>query len=318
MRRTALILAVLAVLLLLSGIVLQTYASGGSEHSEKAPAPPTVTLPERVPSDAPSIDGPDPGDSATIKLESSDRQREFVLSVPENYRAGGQWPVLFAFHGWGEGANNTRSYTGFDAARALVVYPQGVDNAWEGAPYAEVKPGEDQQFVSDILAALRATYRVDDSRVFAAGFSNGGGFSALLGCRMNEEFAGVASVAAAYYDTIFRDCDDTPIALLDIHGTTDPVIGYYGGVRHGADYASVEQVVGAAAERNTCSGQVHTSRVNAWALRQDWTGCSHPLTHIRIGGGGHVWPGAREDTYGYVPKDYASQEILRFFGIATG
>lgn len=319
MRRFAAALAGLALALLITGLVLSVYsASDASEHTEEAPTPPTVVMPERVPSHAPAIDGPGPGESATVKLTSTDREREFVLSVPENYSAGERWPVIFAFHGWGESANHTHSYTNFDRTHALVAYPQGIDDAWEGAPYAKTAAGEDQQFVTDMLDTLRATYQVDDSRIFAAGFSNGGGFAALLGCQMNEVFAGVASVSAAYYDTIFRDCADTPIALLDIHGTDDPVIDYYGGQRHDADYAPVEQVLELAANRNTCSSEIRTSRINSWALRQDWTGCNYPLSHIRIGGGGHVWPGAKEDTFGYVPKDYASKQILRFFGVSAG
>lgn len=319
MRRIAAALAGLAVVLSVTGLLLAVLSnSGESEHTAQAPTPPTVSMPERVPSEAPAIAGPAPGESVTVQLDSANRDREFVLSVPDNYRAGERWPVIFAFHGWGERANHTHAYTDFDNAQALVVYPQGVDNAWEGAPYAQTTAGEDQQLVTDILDALRATYQVDDSRIFAAGFSNGGGFAALLACQMNDVFAGVASVSAAYYDAIFRDCDDTPIALLDIHGTDDPVIDYFGGERHGADYAPVEQVLGAAASRNDCGEEIRTSRINSWALRQDWTGCNHPLSHIRIGGGGHVWPGAQEDTFGYVPEDYATKQILRFFGIAAG
>lgn len=317
LRTTAVYLAVVSVVLLLAGAFLQTGSGSESEHRSEAPAPPTVTMPQPVPSDAAPIDGPSPGGSATVELTSLDRQREFLLSVPDGYTEGERWPVLFAFHGWGENVNQTHAYTGFDRARALVVYPAGVDYAWEGAPYARVRAGEDQQFVSDILASLRATYSVDDSRIFATGFSNGGGFAALLGCRMNEEFAGVASVSAAYYDTIFRNCDDSPIAMLDIHGTDDPVIDYFGGTRHGAEYASVGDVLAATARRNECDGTSHTSRINEWALRQDWTGCSHPLSHIRVGAGGHVWPGAQEDTYGSVPEEYATEQILQFFGITA-
>lgn len=302
--------------LLLGSTLLTGCGAGESAHTEESAAPTTVTLPERVPSDAPQITGPAPGDAAEVELTSSNRDRNFILSVPEAYSPGERWPIIFAFHGWGENAKMIHSYSNFDNSRALVVYPQGVDDAWEGAPYAKVKDGEDLTFVKDILASLRSTYSVDDSRIFATGFSNGGGFAALLGCRMNDEFAGVASVSAAYYANIFRDCADTPLALLDIHGTTDPVVDYYGGTRHGATYAPVQDVLDSSATRNSCEGAISTSRINAWALRQDWTSCSHPLSHVRVGGGGHVWPGAKEDTYGYVPRDYATEQILRFFGIA--
>lgn len=316
MRTLVLKMAGLASCLLLGSGLLTGCSTNESDHIEQVAAPTTVTMPDRVPSSAPEISGPAPGEFAEIELRSSSRDRKFIISVPRGYSQGERWPVIFAFHGWGENAKMIHSYSNLDDSRAIVVYPQGVDNAWEGAPYAKVKSGEDLTFVEDILASLRSTYSVDDSRIFASGFSNGGGFSALLGCRMNDEFAGVVSVSAAYYASIFKDCADTPLALLDIHGTTDPVIDYYGGTRHGATYAPVQDVLANAATRNACSSAVNTTRVNASALRQDWTGCGHPLSHIRIGGGGHVWPGAEEDSYGHVPKDYATEQILRFFGVA--
>ncbi|MGP6173297.1 alpha/beta hydrolase family esterase [Corynebacterium sp. A21] len=316
MRTLVLKVAGAASCLLLGGGLLMGCAANEFDHTAEAAAPTTVTMPDRVPSNAPKLTGPAPGESTEVELKSSNRDRKFILSVPSGYSPGERWPIIFAFHGWGENAKMIHAYSNLGDSRAIVVYPQGVDDAWEGAPYAKVKNGEDLTFVEDILASLRSTYSVDDSRIFASGFSNGGGFAALLGCRMNDEFAGVASVSAAYYASIFRDCADTPLALLDIHGTMDPVIDYYGGTRHGATYAPVQDVLDNAATRNSCTGPVSTTRINAWALRQDWTGCGHPLSHIRVGGGGHVWPGAEEDTYGNVPKDYATEQILRFFGVA--
>lgn len=288
-----------------------------SEHSREVETPPTVTMPERVPSDAPAITGPDPGDSVTVKLRSANRDREFILSVPADYRAGERWPIIFAFHGWGENSRVIHNYSRLDDSQAIIAYPQGIDDAWEGAPYAKTREGEDLGFVADILASLRATYSIDDSRIFATGFSNGGGFSALVGCRMNEEFAGVASVGAAYYARIFEECADTPLAMLDIHGTIDPVINYYGGTRHGATYVPVFDVLDHAASRNDCSEQINTTRINDWTLRQDWVGCGHPLSHIRIGGGGHAWPGAEKSTHGYVPENFATDRIREFFGVAA-
>ena len=86
-------------------------------------------------------------------------------------------------------------YTDLDRLPALVVYPQGekdksgTQRAWESAPYATTNDGDkDSQLVRDILAQLDRKYRIDHTRIYATGKSNGGGFAAKLACTMSESF----------------------------------------------------------------------------------------------------------------------------------
>ena len=67
-------------------------------------------------------------------------------------------------------------------------------------------------------------YNVDHDRIYAVGMSNGGGFAALLGCRMPEQFRAIASVAGAYYPGTYEGCAEGPVAFLEIHGGKDGVI----------------------------------------------------------------------------------------------
>src|SRR5699024_8357385 len=106
------------------------------------------------------------------------------LHMPASYQPGKKWPVVLAFHGWKETAGMMEGYTEMDAAEAIMVYPYGKDGAWAPAPYAKTTGTEDIQFARDIVDSLRATYAVDDDRIFATGMSNGGGFAAYLGCQM--------------------------------------------------------------------------------------------------------------------------------------
>lgn len=315
MRRTvtAPLAVILAAVLALGGCTI-----GHTEEPPRVTESVTVDPPSPLDNGAPTLDGPAPGEHRQMFISAQGRDRSFLLSVPEGYTDGVSWPVIFVFHGWQESSRATHDYTGFDAADAIIVYPQGVANAWEPAPYARTAAGEDQAFVRQILDSLQATYPVDQSRIFAAGFSNGGGFAALLGCRMPDVFAGVASVSAAYYRAIHDNCSDDPIALLDIHGTVDPVINYYGGTRHGTPYDPVPDVLAVDAQRNRCTGDVATSRVSEAVIEQHWQGCVMPLTHIRLGGGGHVWPGGTADPNMPVPRGFATREILEFFGISAG
>ncbi|APT86803.1 hypothetical protein CFL01nite_06520 [Corynebacterium flavescens] len=264
-----------------------------------------------IPTSAPLV-GPGPGESKTINLPSG---RNYILHVPKDYSEDQQWPVVMVFHGLGDTAANTQAYSLLDSAEALVAYPQGIEKAWSPAPYAKTTGEEDRAFVADILDTIRATYRVDDARVFATGLSNGGGFAAYLGCTMPEVFRAVGTVSAAYYDAIHQGCSDEPVARFDIHGTNDPVVDYHGGTRHDTHYNSVDEVMQQDAKRNRCTGGVRTSRLVNNALELNWTNCEEPLQHIRIAGGGHVWPGGEYDKDQEVGKGFATDRVLDFFGI---
>lgn len=264
-----------------------------------------------LPKSAPLV-GPEPGESKTINLASG---RSFILHVPENYEPGKKWPVVLAFHGWKETAGMMQRYTELNAADAIMVYPSGVERAWAPAPYAETTGEEDTQFASDIVDSLRATYAVDDDRIFATGMSNGGGFAAYLGCQLPNIFKSVATVSAAYYQAIHASCKGEPVGRLDMHGTLDPVVDYYGGTRHKERYVAVQEVVAMDAQRNLCEGNLRTERLANNALLVQWEQCQRPVQHIRIGGGQHVWPGGTYDKDSEVGDGFATDKVLDFFGI---
>ena len=107
--------------------------------------------------------------------------------------------------------------------------------------------------------------------------SNGGGFAAYLACQMPEVFKSVATVSAAYYKDILKDCAHSPVGRLDIHGTVDPVVGYYGGTRHKTKYYSVESVLEQDRKRNGCSTKVDTTRLVNNALDLKGAAVPHRL-----------------------------------------
>ncbi|RNE49101.1 alpha/beta hydrolase family esterase [Corynebacterium alimapuense] len=243
-----------------------------------------------------------PAQLAEITTSVEGRERTYLRSTPVGFSPDESWSVILVFHGWEMSAEQMRQSTELDQSRSIVVYPQGVDNAWAPAPYAATSGEEDLAFVKTILDELEDEYDVDSSQVFATGFSNGGGFTAYLGCRMPDTFAAIAPVGAAYYETVQADCEDTPLATLDIHGTYDQVVDYYGGNRHGTDYESVPEVLAEIAERNDCQGSSIIRRSTA-VVEQRWLDCDQPLEHLRLGGGEHIWP------------SIATEEVREFFGV---
>lgn len=306
--------------LVLAGVVAASSAACTIGSSESAPPTSATARPSAesqaasglgLPTSAPLV-GPAPGDFKRINLASG---RAFILHVPADYDASTAWPLVMAFHGWKQSATDMYGYSELASAEAITVFPDGKNGAWAPAPYATTSGDEDVAFIRDIVDAVRATYSIDDQRIHATGLSNGGGFAAYLACQMPEVFHSVASVSAAYYETIHQGCADTPVGRLDLHGTYDPIVDYYGGTRHGMKYQPVPEVLAADARRNKCTSEIDTLRLANNALQQTWVGCAAPLQHIRIGGGKHVWPGGHADDTSEVGTGFATDKVLDFFGI---
>ncbi|MFD1048769.1 alpha/beta hydrolase family esterase, partial [Kibdelosporangium lantanae] len=122
--------------------------------------------------------------------------RDYWLHLPATYQPNQAVPVVMAFHGRKGNGLDIEAFSGLDALNAIVVYPVGLKGeadqpAWQGAPYQP--PSDDVLFVSDLLDTLQNAYCVDPRRIYATGKSNGGGFTALLACRLQNRIAAFAT-----------------------------------------------------------------------------------------------------------------------------
>ncbi|OKL60192.1 hypothetical protein UA08_04925 [Talaromyces atroroseus] len=186
-------------------------------------------------------------------LTSSNVTRSYWIHPPDDFQQGHKYPVVIAFHGGSRLGSDADGFAmELDARLSLplvrtsysknkqryFVYPNGVGGAWAGPTYAEVSVEEDLQFVSDMIADIKSRYsNIDDNRIYAAGMSNGGGFVGTLACsEVGAQFAGFASVASSFYtDVESVDCSPArlPLPMLEIHGGSDKVVPYAGGMGHG-------------------------------------------------------------------------------------
>jgi len=118
-------------------------------------------------------------------------------------------PVVFVFHGHGGGARQAAA--GFAMEKqwpeAIVVYPQGLDTPGQLTDPGGDRPGwqalmgdegdRDLKFFDAISARLKQDYKIDATRIYCTGHSNGGAFTYLLWLARPEVFAAVAPSAAA-------------------------------------------------------------------------------------------------------------------------
>lgn len=168
------------------------------------------------------------------KLTVNNVERSYLLYIPPGLEASQPVPALFVFHGADERPEDIRASTGFndiaDKAGFLVVYPNGMEHTWnagKGFGYAADNNVDDIAFVRQIVSDLGMVATLDSKRIYATGFSNGGGLVYRLGCEMSDVFAGIAPVAAA--PLVWPCQPKQPISLIHVQGLADDFIPFEGG-----------------------------------------------------------------------------------------
>lgn len=239
-----------------------------------------------------------PGSSQVEALRSGGLTRVFILHIPRGYIATHAYPLVLAMHGMASSARVMERMTGFstlaDRVGLVVAYPQGVTGSNGHTGWSSGGPGHptvnDALFISDTLNAIQKEVCVNPRRIYATGFSNGGGMTWVLSCRLAGRIAAFASVSGSYYAPKPACAPSRAVPYLEIHGTGDGVVPYTG--RRSVGLYPVTTWLSAWVRRDGCDAHPAISRLNADATEMRWTGCHGgvAIVHIRIAGGHHVWP----------------------------
>ncbi|KAB8239532.1 hypothetical protein ETB97_000757 [Aspergillus alliaceus] len=250
------------------------------------------------------------GSSHGVHFTTSDgTQRFYLIHIPLNYDENKPTPLIFSFHGRGKTAENQEALSQFSNEtwnpNAIAVYPQGLKKQWQGDP--DSKGVDDISFTLEMLDSFQDQYCIDSTRVYAAGKSNGGGFTNLLACNATSstKIAAFAPVSGAYYqDVSEEDCHPTtvpikcnpgrtPIPIIEFHGTADKTIPYGGGGRRGECLPSVPHFVREWSKRLGYGLHNQTTKLyNGHVLEYQYASGDElgVVTHYRIDGLGHAWP----------------------------
>jgi polyhydroxybutyrate depolymerase len=178
-------------------------------------------------------------DLARREWKVGETAREALLYAPAAAKTTPS-PVVFAFHG--HGGTMQRAAVMFHYhdvwPEAIVVYMQGLNTpgrltdpegkrpGWQHGPGAQ--GDRDLKFFDAVLASLKADYKLDESRIYATGHSNGGGFTYLLWRTRGDQFAAVAPSAAAGPGAEWNKhlADLAPKPVLHLAGEKDPLVKY--------------------------------------------------------------------------------------------
>ena len=256
--------------------------------------------------------------------------REYIIYVPAIYDGSEAYPLMFSFHGGGGTSNDFININDMrsiaDTAGFIAVYPQAAvdpndgSNAWlHKAPTSH----DDVFFIEAIIDTLSNDYFIDNNRVYACGYSEGGIFSYELGCRLNNRIAAISSVSGSMLVDSFRDsyynlgfCSPVhPTAVMLIPGTNDmnPHSTYTGFqpyymsadeiTTYWSNYNNTDTnpIISQLPNINTSDGSTVEHRV--W---ENGDNCLR-VEELKVNGGEHDWPG----TFGNMDID-ATSEIWDF------
>lgn len=166
-------------------------------------------------------------------------ERTYFVHLPQNYNSSASYPLIFVMHGGGslgyQGVEAQSKLSDLsDAENFIVVYPEGLEqlgfrtwNAGDCCPSATLLGTDDVGFINSLLEKLKLELSINQKKVYATGFSNGGQLAYKLANRYPNKFAAVSAVAGVLQDFPFNPVRKVP--LIHFHSYQDSTAPYFGG-----------------------------------------------------------------------------------------
>jgi polyhydroxybutyrate depolymerase len=256
--------------------------------------------------------------------------RKYEVYLPEDYEPNINMPLVVSIHGSYETIEWYKKYTLLhevaDTSGFIVVYPQGLNQTWNGEFIDPIAPSpvntDDVGFISALIDTMHARFDIDLARVYCCGFSTGCEMTFRMAGECRQRFAAVAGIASTLFDEANKWQLIGPIPVLQMNGTADAFVPYYNGrdglwpIREAIDYWL---------NTNHCTSQSDTLFVpdivvgdNCTVQKISFTDCDSEseLIHYKIINGGHSWPGSAFTFGSEGNKNMdinANVEILNFF-----
>ncbi|MEN9306701.1 MAG: hypothetical protein RL173_633 [Fibrobacterota bacterium] len=220
--------------------------------------------------------------------------RTYRLHVPTTYKGDTPVPLLVDYHPIGGTAagqfGGTLYKSQADKDGAISVYPEGLESPLSfGATKAKAwnvkgccTTADDTAFARALVAEIKKIACIDPKRVYAAGFSMGGGMTHFSACHLADIFAAAAPAA---FDLLKENVDICkpvrPITMVMFRGTKDGTVPYeptYSAVVPGMaiNFLGAKETAAKWAELNKCTGSPSA---------EDSKGCS---TYSNCAGGVQV------------------------------
>jgi polyhydroxybutyrate depolymerase len=158
----------------------------------------------------------------TFMLENLSRR--FMVRLPNNYTRDAAWPVVLALHGNGGSVSYWDSTSGSRNIRdvlqddAVLIIAEAIDGQWRdyNMPSSSwpARIESELLYFEEVLTQAKNELCVNEEAIFSMGFSGGGSFSGVLGCRRTDIRAIAVGGSVIYFDE--QNCVNTPAAWITI------------------------------------------------------------------------------------------------------
>lgn len=199
--------------LMLSFILLNIAVSSWAQ-TKPAPAPTNKT--QAAATDASDVPG-----WRTFAVTLEGLQREFIVYRSNDLDEATKTPIVFVFHGAGGNGEDflfdsgwqtiadregitlvlgfALQYHTLEKSQARVFVTQWNDFSLPAKldpTFSKQKLSDDVKFVQLMLAFVKKNYAVDEARIYATGFANGGDFTTRLAVQLSDTFAAFATTGS--------------------------------------------------------------------------------------------------------------------------
>jgi polyhydroxybutyrate depolymerase len=236
----------------------------------------------------------------TATLQNAGVTRNYILNVPSSYKGDKPVPLVVFFHPLLTDAATAERSSGYtelaNKEGFIVAYPDGQESAaWNVGPCCtQSRDVDDIGFARALVAKVETEYCVDAKRVYAAGFSMGGGMAHYVGCEAADVFAAIAPGA---FDLLAENtCAPVrPITVIAFRSESDAIVPYAGGEKTSAPngFMGKHTFLGAVptfkrwAEVDGCTGEPMAESGGCQTYKQCNAGVEVTLCTVP---GGHTWP----------------------------
>jgi polyhydroxybutyrate depolymerase len=176
-------------------------------------------------------------DDSTQTVQVGSVSRSYVLHVPPTYGGSKPVPLVLDFHGISTSGAVERGQSPYpdetDPEGAVMAFPSGLGGplgaAWNVGPCC-VANVDDVAFARAVVAQVSTMACIDPKRIYAVGFSMGGGMAYYLACHAADVFAAVAPASFDLMEENAVDCQPPrPITVISFRGSADMLVPYDGG-----------------------------------------------------------------------------------------
>lgn len=178
----------------------------------------------------------------------------FYSAIPANYaKTTKSYPLLVSVHGGGQYGNGALDLPillndGIPQLLDEKIFPPNF--LVNGKHYSfiilapQLKAFPIAQDIKDVIDYAKNKYRIDTTRIYLTGLSNGGAASCLTAGTFANEIAAVVPVSGEFnYDPVCSSLAKNKVAIWNFHNNNDPVIDISSATRFIAAVNSFSPVI---------------------------------------------------------------------------